>query len=80
MLVGTGAYKSGVANVGIVFSLDPDYLPNATWVMSYATLGILASITDTTGRPIFVPFQASSFGGGAGSIDDAANFVCGSSK
>ncbi len=61
MLVGTGAYKSGVANVGVVFSLDPDYLPNASWLMSYATLGILASITDTTGRPIFAPFQASSW-------------------
>lgn len=61
MLVGTGAYKSGVANVGVIFSLDPDYLQNASWVMSYATLGILASITDTTGRPIFEAFANASF-------------------
>jgi len=76
-LVGTGAYKSGTANVGVVFQLDPDYLPNASWVMSYATLGILASITDTTGRPIFVPLGNSSFQGNdmtAGSAVDGAGF------
>lgn len=58
-LVGAVAVAGG--GQGVVFTLDPDYLPNATWIMRYATLGILASITDTTGRPIFEPFGGSSF-------------------
>jgi len=58
-LVGATAVSGG--GQGVVFTLDPDYLPNATWIMRYATLGILASITDTTGRPIFEPFGGSSF-------------------
>ena len=55
-LVGAIAVAGG--GQGVMFTLDPDYLPNATWVMRMTTLGILASITDTTGRPIFVPFSA----------------------
>jgi HK97 family phage major capsid protein len=58
-LVGALAVAGG--GQGVVFTLDPDYLPNATWIMRYPTLGILASITDTTGRPIFEPFGGSSF-------------------
>lgn len=58
-LVGALAVSGG--GQGVVFTLDPDYLPNATWVMRYATLGILASITDTTGRPIFQPLNGSSW-------------------
>jgi predicted phage gp36 major capsid-like protein len=68
MLVGTLAYVGGNATAGVMFQLDPDYLPNATWIMRYATLGILASVTDTTGRPIFQPFQGSSWGGGGGNM------------
>ncbi len=58
-LVGALAVAGG--GQGVVFTLDPAYLPNATWVMRYSTLGILASITDTTGRPIFQPFSSSEF-------------------
>lgn len=57
----TGALAVSGGGQGVMFTLDPDYLPNATWVMRYSTLGILASITDTTGRPIFQPFGDSSF-------------------
>jgi HK97 family phage major capsid protein len=57
----TGALAVSGGGQGVMFTLDPDYLPNATWIMRYSTLGILASITDTTGRPIFIPFGDSSF-------------------
>lgn len=67
-LVGNGAYVGGNATAGVMFQLDPDYLPNATWIMRYATLGVLASLTDTTGRPIFQPFGDSSFQGGGGNM------------
>jgi HK97 family phage major capsid protein len=56
-----GAIAAAGGGQGVMFTLDPDYFPNATWVMRMTTLGILASITDTTGRPIFQPFAASSF-------------------
>lgn len=52
-----GALAVAGGGQGVIFSLDPDYLPNATWVMRYSTLGIIASITDTTGKPVFVPFD-----------------------
>jgi HK97 family phage major capsid protein len=65
-LVGAAAVAGG--GQGVMFTLDPDYLPNATWVMRYSTLGILSSITDTTGRPIFQPFTGSSWQGGNGSM------------
>jgi HK97 family phage major capsid protein len=61
-LVGAVAVAGG--GQGVMFTLDPAYLPNASWVMRYSTLGILASITDTTGRPIFQPFAQAEFGGG----------------
>jgi HK97 family phage major capsid protein len=61
-LVGALAVSGG--GQGVMFTLDPDYLPNATWLMRYSTLGILASITDTTGRPIFQPFSAATWNGG----------------
>ncbi len=56
-----GALAVAGGGQGVVFSLDPAYLGNSSWVMRYSTLGILASITDTTGRPIFQPFGDSSF-------------------
>jgi HK97 family phage major capsid protein len=65
-LVGAVAVAGG--GQGTMFTLDPDYLPNATWVMRYSTLGILASITDTTGRPIFQPFAQSEWGGGGSNM------------
>jgi HK97 family phage major capsid protein len=36
-------------------SLDPAYLPNATWTMNAATRTALLGVTDTTGRPLFQP-------------------------
>jgi HK97 family phage major capsid protein len=36
-------------------SLDPAYLPNATWTMNSATRTALLGVTDTTGRPLFQP-------------------------
>ncbi len=65
-LVGAAAAAGG--GQGVMFTLDPAYLPNATWVMRYSTLGLLASITDTTGRPIFQPFAASDWSGGNGNM------------
>ena len=40
-------------------SLDPAYIPNATWVMSAATRASLMAVTDTLGRPIFIPSPTS---------------------
>lgn len=37
-------------------SLKPGYLPNATWLWTNETLGTIQTITDTTGRPLWVPF------------------------
>ncbi len=65
-LVGALAVSGG--GQGVMFTLDPAYLPNASWLMRYSTLGILASITDTTGRPIFQPFAQSEWGGGSGNM------------
>jgi HK97 family phage major capsid protein len=36
-------------------SLDPAYLPNATWTMNAATRTALLGVVDTTGRPLFQP-------------------------
>lgn len=36
-------------------SLDPAYVSNATWVMNSATRGALIGVTDTLGRPLFIP-------------------------
>jgi HK97 family phage major capsid protein len=36
-------------------SIDPAYLPNATWTMNAATRTALLGVTDTTGRPLFQP-------------------------
>lgn len=36
-------------------SLDPAYLQNATWAMNSTTRAYLLDVTDTLGRPLFVP-------------------------
>jgi HK97 family phage major capsid protein len=36
-------------------ALDPAYLPNAIWVMSQSVRGILLGVTDSLGRPLYVP-------------------------
>lgn len=60
-LLGTGLGYPTNGLSGVVYTLDPDYLPNASWVMRYSTLGALASLTTTTGVPLFVPQNQSSF-------------------
>ncbi len=44
--------------VGAYAALDPDYVENATWVMNSTTRAELMSITDTLGRPLFIPNPA----------------------
>lgn len=36
-------------------SIDPAYLPNATWTMNSATRTALLGVVDSTGRPLFQP-------------------------
>lgn len=36
-------------------SVDPAYESTATWAMRSSTRGALMSVTDTTGRPLFIP-------------------------
>jgi HK97 family phage major capsid protein len=54
----TSASPTAVSYVDLLAlynSIDPAYLPNATWTMNSTTRGILLSLTDTTGRPLFQP-------------------------
>ena len=41
-----------------IATLDPAYQTNAAWGMSNATLGYVAGLADSNGRPLFVPFNA----------------------
>lgn len=41
--------------VNLWAALDPAYLPGAVWVMSQAVRGILLGVTDSLGRPLYVP-------------------------
>jgi HK97 family phage major capsid protein len=49
-------------------TLDPAYQPNAVWAMSNATLGYVIGLTDTAGRPLFLPDYGDGSGGFVGSI------------
>ena len=40
-------------------SLDPAYLPNATWVMNSSTRASLMGVVDSFGRPLFIPSPTS---------------------
>ena len=57
----TGATSAGptaIAYADIVAlysSLDPAYIENATWVMNATTRAALMGVTDTLGRPLFIP-------------------------
>jgi HK97 family phage major capsid protein len=41
--------------VGMYSKIDPAYLQSASWVMNSTTRGEILGITDTLGRPLFVP-------------------------
>jgi len=49
-------------------TLDPAYQPNAVWAMSNATLGYVIGLTDTAGRPLFLPNYGDSSLGFVGTI------------
>jgi HK97 family phage major capsid protein len=50
--VGTVAYADLAATYGL---LDPAYEQNSTWVMNSTTRAALIGVTDTLGRPLFIP-------------------------
>lgn len=50
--VGTVAYADLVSAYG---QLDPAYEANASWVMNSSTRASLMGVTDTLGRPLFIP-------------------------
>lgn len=41
--------------VGLYSKLDPAYVATASWVMNSNSRGLLLGLTDTLGRPLFVP-------------------------
>ena len=49
-------------------ALDPDYQMNAVWAMSNATLGVTIGLTDSNGRPLFLPNYGDASSGFVGSI------------
>ena len=49
-------------------ALDPAYHPNAVWDMSNAALGSVLSLTDSNGRPLFLPGFGAADSGFVGTI------------
>ena len=50
----------GYSDITAVYSaLDPGYEMNATWQMNSFTRGLLLGVTDTLGRPLFIPDPSS---------------------
>jgi HK97 family phage major capsid protein len=49
-------------------TLDPAYQTDAVWAMSNATLGYVIGLTDTAGRPLFLPYDSGAASGFVGSI------------
>lgn len=46
----------GYADIAAVYgALDPAYVQNATWTMNSSTRASLMGVTDTLGRPLFIP-------------------------
>jgi HK97 family phage major capsid protein len=62
---GTLKYADFATAIG---TLDPAYQPNAVWAFNTATLGYVAGLTDSNGRPLFLPNFGSAEQGFAGSI------------
>ncbi|SEB40747.1 phage major capsid protein [Terriglobus roseus] len=73
------AYNTGVTTgttgvikyadlVSAMVALDPAYAANAVWAMNNATLGAILSITDSAGRPVFLPDYGSAAVGFVGTI------------
>lgn len=54
--------------VNAMVALDPAYSANAVWAMNNNTLGVILSITDTAGRPVFLPDYGSAANGFVGTI------------
>jgi len=54
--------------VNLMTALDPAYAPNAVWSFSTTTLGSILNITDTNGRPVFLPFNDGATSGFVGSL------------
>jgi HK97 family phage major capsid protein len=49
---GTVAYAD---IAGTYAALDPAYIPGGSWTMNSTTRGVLLKVTDTLGRPLFIP-------------------------
>ncbi len=61
--------KLGYADFATAYgTLDPAYQPTATWAMNNSTLGGVIALTDTNGRPLFIPNYGDASNGFAGSI------------
>jgi HK97 family phage major capsid protein len=59
------AYKDFAA---VIAALDPAYATNAVFAMSNATLGYVVGLSDTAGRPLFLPNYGDASSGFAGTI------------
>jgi HK97 family phage major capsid protein len=62
---GTLKYADFATAIG---TLDPAYQPNAVWAFNTATLGYVAGLTDSNGRPLFLPWYGAADQGFAGTI------------
>jgi HK97 family phage major capsid protein len=60
-VTGTGSNTSiTYAEIVAMFAaLDPAYIENGTWVFNSTTRGVLLAITDTLGRPLYIPNPSS---------------------
>jgi HK97 family phage major capsid protein len=61
--------KLGYADfASIMAALDPDYAMDAVFAMSNATLGYVVGLSDSAGRPLFLPNYGDASAGFAGTI------------
>ena len=63
----TGVVKYGDL-VNLMTALDPAYAPGAVFSFSNATLGTVMQISDSNGRPIFLPFNDGAVSGFVGTL------------
>lgn len=52
----------------VIAALDPDYQTGAVFAMSTATLGVVVGLTDSAGRPLFLPNYGDASANFAGTI------------
>lgn len=68
LTTGTTATVKYADLLGLMTALDPAYTFNACWSFSNATLGAILGISDSNGRPLFLPFNDGGTSGFVGTI------------